>query len=399
MSPTNKFVIFFSAVSIAASCGSDTTTIKHDTELIKEKTERQKEVKSIDVDEPTTKTIPDAYANQVARYMAGFPQEDSNELKNLESIAKWQNYSKKFDTLWRNLEYSRLNKERKWGKTELEVPDEETKFLFYPFSGADFMHGFTFFPDTRKMVLIGLEPPGSLPELNNLKQDSGKVYFASIKKSLFSVMQWSFFRTNSMAVDLKTKELDGTLPLIMIFMARTGNTVLKAQPIFIDSNGKETFKSFPCRGHRGVKVMYKSAGSDKEKELCYYKADIGDGGLHSDRGFYKLLQSFNFQSTYLKSASYLMHNDYFSIIRSLIMDKSKYVLQDDSGVPYRFFKSDKWNTTLYGTYDRPIDLFKNRFQKDFKDAFGDSNKVKPLPFGIGYDWMENTSNLMLATKK
>lgn len=399
MSKTKNFHIFFWAIIIASSCGGDTTTVAHTAELEKTTTDSKKLAVNPEVDEPATRTIPDVYANQVARYMAGFAQEDSNEFKNLEGIAKWQNYSKKFDTLWRNLEYSRLNKERKWAKTETAKPDAETKFLFYPFSGADFMHGYTFFSNARKMVLIGLEPPGSLPELNNLKQDSGKVYFASIKKSLFSVMQWSFFRTNSMAKDLKTKELDGTLPLIMIFMARTGNTVLKAQPIFIDSNGNETYKSFPCKNHRGVKVIYKSTGSDIEKVLCYYKADISDGGLHTDRAFHKLLQSFNFQSTYLKSASYLMYLDNFSTIRSLILDKTKYVLQDDSGVPYKFFKADKWNTVLYGMYDRPIDLFKNRFQKDFKEAFNDSNRVKPLPFGIGYDWMVNTSNLMLATKK
>ncbi len=399
MSQTKNSIIFILAIAIAASCGSDTTTIKHDIELAKNfKIDSEKVVK-VPKTLPILKTIPDVYANQVARFMAGLAQEGDNELKNLEGISKWQKYSKKFDTLWLKLERSRLNKERKWAKTETATPDGETEFLFYPFSGADFMHGYTFFPNARKMVLIGLEPPGSLPELENLKQDSGKVYFGSIQKSLFSVLQWSFFRTNSMAKDLKTKELDGTLPLIMIFMARTGNTVLKAQPIYIDSNGKESFKTFASRNHRGVRIIYKSAGSDVEKELCYYKADISDMGLQADRAFYKLLQSFDFQSTYLKSASYLMHNDYFSTVRTLILEKSKYVLQDDSGIPFRFFKPTKWNTVLYGTYDRPISLFKNRFQKDFKEAYSDSTNVKPLPFGIGYDWMENTSNLMLAKKK
>ncbi|MDZ4757832.1 MAG: hypothetical protein SGJ10_06800 [Bacteroidota bacterium] len=395
MPTTRNLFILLSALTMV-SCGSDTPFSKP---VIKADS-TQKVINKVEEEEiPVVKTIPDVYANQIARYMAGLSQEGENELKNLEGIAKWQTYSKKFDTLWRKLENSRLNKERKWAQTETSNADAETKFLFYPFSGADFMHGYTFFPNARKMVLIGLEPPGSLPEFVNLKQDSGKVYFSSIQKSLFSVMQWSFFRTNSMAKDLKTRELDGTLPLIMIFMARTGNTVLKAQPIYIDSNGKETFKSFPSKNHRGVKVIYKSVGSDQEKELCYYKADIADGGLEADRGFYKLLQSFNFQSTYLKSASYLMHNNYFSRVRSIILEKSKYVLQDDSGIPFKFFKAEKWNTVLYGTYDKPINLFSNRFQKDFKEAYGDSTKVKSLPFGIGYDWMENTSNLMLATKK
>jgi hypothetical protein len=104
--------------------------------------------------------------------------------------------------------------------------------------------------------------------------------------------------------------------------------------------------------------------------------------------------------TYLKSASYLLHNAYFSEARNSILKNSNLVLQDDSGIPIRYFDNEKWNRQLFGTYDKPINLFKTRFQEDLKLLYDstDKEKIKPLQFGIGYDYKPNESNLMLFTK-
>jgi hypothetical protein len=55
---------------------------------------------------------------------------------------------------------------------------------------------------------------------------------------------------------------------------------------------------------------------------------------------------------------------------------------------------------LFGTYDKPINLFKTRFQADLKTLYDSTDKatVKPLAFGIGYDYKPKESNLMLFTK-
>lgn len=49
-------------------------------------------------------------------------------------------------------------------------------------------------------------------------------------------------------------------------------------------------------------------------------------------------------NTYLKGASYLLHRNSFSLIRNIILDQSEQVIQDDSGVPFKWFlKEDtKW---------------------------------------------------------
>ena len=67
-------------------------------------------------------------------------------------------------------------------------------------------------------------------------------------------------------------------------------------------------------------------------------------------------------------------------------------------MPIKFVDRNKWDITLFGSYYAPIPLFRNRVQIDLRQAYKDGN-VKPLPFGIGYQYRKGTSNLMLAAKK
>jgi hypothetical protein len=98
--------------------------------------------------------------------------------------------------------------------------------------------------------------------------------------------------------------------------------------------------------------------------------------------------------TYVKSASYLMHKNYFSNIRSLILEKSAAVVQDDSAIPYRYFDKEAWDIRLYGTYAAPIELFKVHLEKDLKEAY--ARDSKKLGFRLGY---ANQSNMLVARKK
>ena len=52
--------------------------------------------------------------------------------------------------------------------------------------------------------------------------------------------------------------------------------------------------------------------------------------------------------TLLKAASYLMHSDNFSQVRGYLLAHSKVILEDDSGIPYRFFSNNKWNVRFVG---------------------------------------------------
>jgi hypothetical protein len=86
-------------------------------------------------------------------------------------------------------------------------------------------------------------------------------------------------------------------------------------------------------------------------------------------------------------------------MRRLILDRSLFVLEDDTAVPYRFFKSGGWEVTLFGQYATPVKDFTNVEQEDLRQAYEDpSGSVRPLPFHFGYRWRTQVDNLLLAKR-
>jgi hypothetical protein len=94
-----------------------------------------------------------------------------------------------------------------------------------------------------------------------------------------------------------------------------------------------------------------------------------------------------------------MYADHFSKVKDLVLSQSKYLLQDDSGMPLTSFDSSEWNLTFYGNYTRPISLFSNRYQPALQQIYQTDNSIKPLNFNIGYQFKTHESNLMLAKAK
>jgi hypothetical protein len=92
-----------------------------------------------------------------------------------------------------------------------------------------------------------------------------------------------------------------------------------------------------------------------------------------------------------------MHRDHFSEVRNFLLERSRLLLQDDSGIPVTRFDQARWQLRLFGHYSGPIGLFANRYQSKLAQLF-EQGHVEPIEFGIGYRWRPQTSNLMLAVK-
>jgi hypothetical protein len=130
---------------------------------------------------------------------------------------------------------------------------------------------------------------------------------------------------------------------------------------------------------------------NQTKTIYYFSSDLSNGGF-DPTGFGTWIAQQPKGSAYLKAASFLMHNDWFSKVRDHLLTHSEQIIQDDSGIPYRHLDPATWNATLYGVYTGPIDLFKDSFQGDLVQAY--QSDKKPLNFGTGYKWRKGESNLM-----
>ena len=351
---------------------------------------------------PNRLTTPDtAYAQDVALFLGGQQPSQHSDLAQLAAQPAWQAFAKDQDKSWNKYRATHTARMTKWAGTELDSVHRSSPTIFYPFSGPDFLNVFTMFPTSQTYVLMGLEPVGSVPARTSLENPK---LFPAVKASLWSVLNFSFFRTNDMAVDLKSVELDGALPLMMLFATRTGNQITAIRPVQLDATGQlqdaptDTTQAAHPKAVPGVEMKLRGPNG-QAKTVYYFSTDLSNHGLNTKPAPLTFMRSLGPLTTYVKSATYLMHKIYFSEVRALVLRRSRYILQDDSGIAMKYFQKGAWQFNYYGTYRRPINLFAKHYQPELTAAYTDSlHKPKSLPFGTGYNWRQTDSNLLLARR-
>jgi hypothetical protein len=329
-----------------------------------------------------------------AKTLAGINVDAKSKLVALQKSNSWQSHQSFYQTSWSKLDAQQLTKVRDWTTKELQDVNATSPTILYPFSGPDFLYSYSLFPEAKQFVLAGLEPVGNVPDLTSLNVSQQNMKLQEARSSLYAILQFSFFRTNDMKVDLQKQ---GVLPILYVFLARTKNRILNVQYIGLDQDGK--VQQFQKGMVSGVKIAFVPEGESEARNLYYFSTDLSNDGLKKRPEFVKFANQLDNKVTYLKAASYLMHNESFSEIRSLILASSNYLLQDDSGMPLKSFASSQWDLKFYGSYNRPIGLFSNSYQADLRKVYQADSSIKPLNFGIGYKFGVNESNLMLAAAK
>ncbi|MCE9538054.1 MAG: hypothetical protein K8R85_02395 [Bacteroidetes bacterium] len=379
--------------------------------------------------------------NDNARFIAGLKSKEGSDFSKFEKNQDWKQYTAWYNNTWKHIENGQLQKIKSWSEQELVFnnsaivsqrnnsnTESQSPTIFYPFSGADFLYATTLFPSADQYVMIGLEPVGKVPDIRKIPDDFWENYFLALRTAQDDILTASFFKTKYMKVDFRIQELKGTLPILMIFLARTGNKIITMEPVQINDSGKVVESSFgKIANHQfgqmnGVKITFEKdskqavdsanllndgENENVQKTLYYFSIDLSDNSLIKKPHFENFLNNFGGLITFIKSASYLMHQKDFSMIRKSILNHSSIVLQDDSGIPLKYFankdpnaiEQKKWfELTFYGAYKEPIHLFKNFYQEELKKNYADTAKIKPLVFRIGYQTITNKSNLMLAKK-
>lgn len=324
--------------------------------------------------------------------------------------ASYADHSGAFNRIWKKGQDLRLNKIRTWGREEFSELCKEPATVFYPFGGADILHSSLFFPCGRNTVMIGLEPPGTIADPAKLSEAARRRYLGAVRQSLFSIIEFSFFRTLAMRDDFASV-LDGVAPVLVVFLARLDYELLAFKEIRIVSDGRAMTKSAyeelkktdpSLSAVPGVQIFYRTQKEGPVHSVAYFSTDISNTGLEKTPYFLPAIKKQFSDPTigYLKAASYLMHRDNFSEIRDFILDESEFLLGDSSGIPIQYMKDGRWKLVYYGRYDQPIKLFSVRHQPDLKADFRNKkNDIRDLPIGIGYNYIKGTSHMVLGIKQ
>lgn len=327
-----------------------------------------------------------------ARFLAGLPTPSFPGMEGFVRDPGWVAHALAMDRAWAALEKDRLGAMRAWSERELPALRGQGTVL-YPFGGPDNLHVQVLHPWAERIVMLGLEPVGGLPELGRLTMRRD---MAHLRSTLRTAFQSSFFITRDMERDLKHAELRGVLPVVLAFQARLGQELLALDLLDLDASGKAQPLAADARSKpMAVRIRYRVAGQPQLRELWYLRADLSNYGLSRDPRILAFIQGLGRPHSFLKSASYLLHRPSFTTFREALLKVSASVLQDDSGVPLRVYDARKWKLQLFGTYQAPIALFKEFAQADLAEKY-QGKDVRSLDFGMGYKHRGHSSNLALA---
>jgi len=390
--------LFFTCLLAATLFACSPTTEK--TETIETDTLAVDTVTVVEVAPPTPVIYKDSALDNLARFVAGLPQLDSNSFSTLESDHYWQEYKTAMDKNWDKMFETRLSKMSGWRDSTL-AQHNDSLTLFYPFSGPDFLHANYLYPHASTYILAALEPIAVVPQLDTLPLSDRDKFLDTLGVSLRDIFQKSYFITKHMKTDLK--QVKGVLPPLYFFIQRSGHEFISQSFIAIDSMGNENdvdIKKLHWEKTPGVKLVVRNLVTQEIKTIYYFSVSISNGGLTERPGFVTFVTNHAPFNTFVKSASYLMHNTHFTSIKDLILAHTENLFQDDTGIPYKDFKKNLgFEVQFYGEYVKPVKDFGDaRYQPDLDSAFKASTTRQKLPFSLGYHWGSAKQHYILVRK-
>ncbi|MDR2781779.1 MAG: hypothetical protein LBB21_05010 [Holosporaceae bacterium] len=292
---------------------------------------------------------------------------------------------------------SKVNEEllqaKEWSNKNVDPLTINCDTVFYPFGGPDITYPVTFFRKQRFFVLVGLEPIGNFKEIQrNISNPSTS---AAIQKALSSYFKKKYFITSEMMTQLSNKNIRGALYLILAALSNGGYIINSISDLSIDAEGNAIPRrtgAIDC-----VKIEFSSANDAIIKEVYYVRTSLTNENkkLQHLFSFLKKLRKKD-MVTFTKSASYVLHDPSASATKKFILEKSRVIMQDDTGIPFKDLKMDGRKIFTYGEYDgTTIPIFAIYSQRDLA-AYFESEKKTPITFDFGYGSILKQSHVIIA---
>ena len=307
-----------------------------------------------------------------ARFLAGLPV--SGPLAALMQTPAWQEHARAIEEAWTKKETQQIGPIRDWMLANAAEYHHSSEPVYYMFGGPDFLYANVFYPSASSYVLAGLEPVGHVPDLTRIAPEAVLGELTALRGSLATILRFQYFITKDMRAELSRAHVGGTLPILYVFLARLGYTIVDVTRVTAPAEG--------------VKIDF--TDGEGQQTLYYFKTDLSGGG---NSAFLKWCAARGKGMSLLKAASYLMHTEGFNGVRNFLLQNSRVIVQDASGIPLRAFPKN-WAVRTFGRYVPHGDEFGKYNQPDLAGVAADNS---PLGFAFGYHWQKDRGLLMLAT--
>ena len=343
-------------------------------------------------------------ATAIAQVLAGIQPAASDpaidQLTKLEAFAEHQKW---MTAQWGQVR-GRIATMDNWRVQELKIPGTQNRTMLYPFSGPDFFNAYTLFPNYPRYIFFSLERPGAMPDLESVTPVQFAKILQDVRSAFRDIFERNYFITDYMNKQLTTPWIRGTVPVMATMMALMQLRIVRIEPIdlFPELTRAYDAPDLPRRPHRimrSVRMDFVGANGGAPQQLYYFAIDATEKQLDFYPGFIDWVAQHRPATALLKSASYLLHDNQFEKTRNMILATADFVIQDDTGIPYRFLGQSPWHVRLYGRYNKPnMKGLRYGYQADLESAYKAKGDLTDLPFPFGYHWKGKQSGLLIANR-
>ncbi|MCX7679021.1 MAG: hypothetical protein N2316_07355 [Spirochaetes bacterium] len=348
----------------------------------------------------------DVDVNDIARYLAGIPVSPKSPLFNLTQKKVFREHAALMDKFWSEVLRENVFNIIPWRNKYL-LPHFDYGVAFYPLSGGDFINLYLFYPLAKKYIMVSLESPGRLPNLLQMRDHEIQSGLRSLRNAIGNIAKKNYMMSAVMRQEMKNPFIEGTLPTILTFAARMELDIKHVESICLTNSGKivcarDTANLKEESIAHGNRIIFRVTPTGIERELIYLcfrlRHDSFDPTAPGGQ-FFANLRDLN---VIIKSAFYLLHRASFGRFCNALLERTRLLVQDDSGLPFRYFTTNEWVTFLFGFYTHPLalrDMPNPVAQPELAGEF--KKRAQPLPFNFGYgSWRhDKKSNLIIAIKK
>ena len=329
---------------------------------------------------------------------AGDPAID--QLTRLEAFAEHQKW---MAAQWGQAR-ARISAMDNWRAQELKVPGTQNRTMLYPFSGPDFFNAYALFPNYPRYIFFSLERPGTMPDLESVTPVQFAKLLQDVRSAFRDIFERNYFITDYMNKQLTTPWIRGTVPVVSTMMALMQLRIVRIEPLDLFPELTRAYDApdvqpRPHRIMRSVRMDFVGTNGGAPQQLYYFAVDATDKQLDFYPGFLDWVAQHRPATALLKSASYLLHDNQFEKTRNMILATADFVIQDDTGIPYRFLGQSPWHVRLYGRYNKPnMKGLRYGYQADLESAYRAKGDLPELPFPFGYHWKGKQSGLLIANR-
>jgi hypothetical protein len=295
-----------------------------------------------------------------------------------------------FEEMVSNYQRKFVSKMTSWSSSHLSQAEYQT--AFYPFSGPDIVTVMSLYPKANYYVLVADQIPEyafiHAPErLSNASQ-------AFECQMLQNFSRRGYYLTNDLIG--KNGPQPRFIKLLIYNLAFAGAKVKGVDILEITSAGLILVNSNSQSPH-GVRFTIETKDG-KATTVDYISANIADSGLEKKAHFVRAFSRKSSQVVLIKSASHLLQNSYFSIMKSILLENAKWITQDETGldiVPY----AENFDLQLFGKFIAPNNLWaKSPSAQRLATYYQDHPSNLELPFKLGYE-KAGGSMLMIGKRK